>query len=83
MKRTFFPFGNIEYNIQGRLEVAIISFIRIRSEAELIHHYRPCAEYEMKVARCGDVLALIRNSITRTGFSEGESPRDGREISGL
>lgn len=66
MKGAFFSFCIIlNIMLQGRLEVPI-SFIRVRPEAALIHHYRPCAEYEMKVARHGDMLVLIIcNSITR------------------
>lgn len=78
-KESLFLSFSVILNItfQGRLRVPIVvPFIRIRPETALIHHYRPCAEYEMKVARRGDVPALIRNSITgdrRSGFSERES----------
>jgi len=63
MKEAFFCII-LNITLKGWLKVPI-SFIRVRPEAALIHHYRPCTEYEMKVARHDDVLALICNSITR------------------
>ena len=62
MKEAFFCII-LNITLKGWLKVPI-SFIRVRPEAALIHHYRPCTEYEMKVAR-HDVLALICNSIIR------------------
>jgi len=65
--------GDIECNDEGRDRVAFdrVAFIRIpRSEATLIRHYRPCAEYEMKTDAPSSRLFVIPSRERRSGFLE-------------